>query len=237
MVPLRDRNPIKITPYVTYVLIGLNVAIFLYEINLSPPELEAFFQLFAVIPQELTLGFRGLSTNQPIPEWMTLFSAQFLHGGILHLGGNMLYLWVFGNNIEEVLGRFRFLIFYLACGVLASLAQWFFSSQSGVPSLGASGAIAGIMGAYVLRFPQAEVLTLLPIFLFWTTIRVPAVFFLGFWFVQQAFYGVASLNTAASIGMEGGGVAYWAHAGGFIFGAILAPILGLLDTEKQDTYY
>ncbi|PNW37441.1 UNVERIFIED_CONTAM: hypothetical protein BEN50_16115 [Euhalothece sp. KZN 001] len=123
MVPLRDRNPIKITPYVTYVLIGLNVAIFLYEINLSPPELEAFFQLFAVIPQELTLGFRGLSTNQPIPEWMTLFSAQFLHGGILHLGGNMLYLWVFGNNIEEVLGRFRFLIFYLACGVLASLAS------------------------------------------------------------------------------------------------------------------
>lgn len=152
-------------------------------------------------------------------------------------GGNMLYLWVFGNNIEEVLGRVRFIIFYLACGVLASLAQWFFSSQSGVPSLGASGAIAGIMGAYVLRFPQAEILTLLPIFIIWTTIRVPAVFFLGFWFVQQAFYGVASLNTPANIGMEGGGIAYWAHAGGFIFGAILGPLLGLLDKENQDTYY
>ena len=237
MVPLRDRNPIKITPYVTYVLIGLNVAVFLYEINLSSSQLEAFFHLYAVVPKELTASFRGISVGQPVPEWLTLITSQFLHGGILHVGGNMLYLWVFGNNIEEVLGRVRFIIFYLACGVLASLAQWFFSSQSGVPSLGASGAIAGIMGAYVLRFPQAEILTLLPIFIIWTTIRVPAVFFLGFWFVQQAFYGVASLNTPANIGMEGGGIAYWAHAGGFIFGAILGPLLGLLDKDNQDTYY
>jgi membrane associated rhomboid family serine protease len=236
VVPLRDQNPIKITPYVTYVLIGLNIAIFLYEINLSPRELDIFFRLYAVVPQELTASLRGINVNQPIPEWMTLITAQFLHGGILHLGGNMLYLWVFGNNIEEVLGRVRFIIFYLACGVLASLAQWFFSAQSDVPSLGASGAIAGIMGAYVLRFPRAEILTLLPIFIIWTTIRVPAVFFLGFWFVQQAFYGVASLSNSASIGMEGGGVAYWAHAGGFVFGAILGPLLGLFD-KNQDTYY
>lgn len=236
MVPLRDQNPIKITPYVTYVLIGLNIAIFLYEINLSPPELDIFFRLFAVVPRELTASFQGININQPIPEWMTLFTAQFLHGGILHLGGNMLYLWVFGNNIEEVLGRTRFMIFYLGCGALASLAQWFFSADSTVPSLGASGAIAGIMGAYILRFPRAEILTLLPIFIIWTTIRVPAVFFLGFWFVQQAFYGIASLGASASIGMEGGGVAYWAHAGGFVFGAILGPLLGLFD-DKQDTYY
>lgn len=236
MVPLRDQNPTKITPYVTYVLIGLNIAIFLYEISLSAPELEVFFKLYAVVPAELTASFRGITVNQPVPEWLTLFTAQFLHGGILHLGGNMLYLWVFGDNIEEVLGRIRYVIFYLLCGVLASLAQWFFSSQSGVPSLGASGAIAGIMGAYVLRFYDREILTLLPIFIIWTTIRVPAIFFIGFWFVQQAFYGVASLNTSASIGMEGGGVAYWAHAGGFVFGAILAPILGLFDNNR-DTYY
>ncbi|AFZ44429.1 Rhomboid family protein [Halothece sp. PCC 7418] len=236
MVPLRDQNPTKITPYVTYVLIGLNIAIFLYEISLSPQQLDIFFKLYAVVPAELTASFRGITVNQPVPEWLTLFTAQFLHGGILHLGGNMLYLWVFGDNIEEVLGRIRYVIFYLLCGVLASLAQWFFSSQSGVPSLGASGAIAGIMGAYVLRFYDREILTLLPIFIIWTTIRVPAIFFIGFWFIQQAFYGVASLNTSASIGMEGGGVAYWAHAGGFVFGAILAPILGLFD-NNQDTYY
>ncbi|NBD14735.1 MAG: rhomboid family intramembrane serine protease [Cyanobacteria bacterium] len=236
MVPLRDQNPTKITPYVTYVLIGLNIAIFLYEVNLSPPQLEVFFKLYAVVPAELTASFRGISVNQPVPEWLTLITAQFLHGGILHLGGNMLYLWVFGDNIEEALGRVRYVIFYLLCGILASLAQWFFSSQSGVPSLGASGAIAGIMGAYVLRFYDREILTLLPIFIIWTTIRVPAIFFIGFWFIQQAFYGVASLNTSASIGMEGGGVAYWAHAGGFVFGAILGPILGLFD-KNQDTYY
>lgn len=229
MVPLRDQNPIQITPYVTYILIGLNVAVFLYEISLSPPQLDVFFKLYAVVPAELTASFRGITVNQPIPEWLTLFTAQFLHGGLLHLGGNMLYLWVFGDNIEETLGRIRYVIFYLLCGALASLAQWFFSSQSGVPSLGASGAIAGIMGAYVLRFYDREILTLLPIFIIWTTIRVPAIFFIGFWFVQQAFYGVASLNTSASIGMESGGVAYWAHAGGFVFGAILAPILGLFD--------
>jgi len=236
VVPLRDQNPTKITPYVTYVLIGLNIAIFLYEVNLSPPQLEVFFKLYAVVPSELTASFRGISVNQPVPEWLTLITAQFLHGGILHLGGNMLYLWVFGDNIEEALGRVRYVIFYLLCGILASLAQWFFSSQSGVPSLGASGAIAGIMGAYVLRFYDREILTLLPIFIIWTTIRVPAIFFIGFWFIQQAFYGVASLNTSASIGMEGGGVAYWAHAGGFVFGAILGPILGLFD-KNQDTYY
>ncbi len=236
MVPLRDQNPTKITPYVTYVLIGLNIAIFLYEVNLSPPQLEVFFKLYAVVPSELTASFRGITVNQPVPEWLTLITAQFLHGGILHLGGNMLYLWVFGDNIEEALGRVRYVIFYLLCGILASLAQWFFSSQSGVPSLGASGAIAGIMGAYVLRFYDREILTLLPIFIIWTTIRVPAIFFIGFWFIQQAFYGVASLNTSASIGMEGGGVAYWAHAGGFVFGAILGPILGLFD-KNQDTYY
>lgn len=236
MVPLRDRNPIKITPYVTYGLIALNIAVFLYEINLSPPELEAFFRSYAVIPKELTASFRGIYVDNPISPILTLFTAQFLHGGLLHLGGNMLYLWIFGNNLEEVLGRSRFLVFYLACGALASLAQWFFSASSEVPSLGASGAIAGIMGAYVLRFPQAEILTLLPLFIIWTTIRVPAVFFLGFWFIQQAFYGFASLGTATNIGMEGGGVAYWAHAGGFIFGAILGPMLGLFR-EEQDTYY
>jgi len=133
----------------------------------------------------------------------------------------------------------KYLIFYLACGALAALSQWFFSAYSTVPSLGASGAIAGVMGAYILKFPKASVLTLIPLGFFITTARIPAAFFLGFWFVQQAFYGAASLNVPTNIGMESGGVAYWAHAGGFVFGAILGPLLGLFSNSSSNVnrYY
>ena len=148
----------------------------------------------------------------------------------------MLFLWIFGNNVEDQLGHFKYLFFYLACGVLASLTQWFFGAYSNIPSLGASGAIAGVMGAYILRFPQAKVLTLIPLGFFITTFRIPAIWFLGFWFVQQALYGVASLNAPANIGMEGGGVAYWAHAGGFVFGAVLGPLLGLFSNRNTKYY-
>jgi membrane associated rhomboid family serine protease len=134
------------------------------------------------------------------------------------------------NNIEDRLGHIKFLFFYLTCGALAALAQWFFSQDSTIPALGASGAIAGVLGAYMLRFPRAQVLTLVPLGFFITTIRIPAIFFLGFWFVQQAFYGVASLQAPSSVGAQGG-VAYWAHAGGFVFGAILAPLLGLYKRD------
>jgi membrane associated rhomboid family serine protease len=234
VVPLRDNNPTKITPYVTYTLIAINIAVFLYEISLTPPELNGFFHLFAVVPEELTRSWQGYDIGQPVPETLTLVTSQFLHGGFLHVAGNMLFLWIFGNNVEEQLGRVKYISFYLACGVLASLSQWFFSAQSEIPSLGASGAIAGVMGAYILRFPTAEVLTLIPLGFFITTFRIPAVFFLGFWFVQQALYGIASLEAPANIGMEGGGVAYWAHAGGFVFGAILAPMLGLFSSKSED---
>jgi len=227
VVPLRDNNPVTITPYVNYALIATNILVFLYEMSLPGQQLQGFFQVAALIPRELTASFAGIPVNHPIPEWTTLVTSQFLHGGFLHVAGNMLFLWIFGNNIEDRLGHIKYLIFYLACGVLAALSQWFFSMNSGVPSLGASGAIAGVMGAYILRFPRAEVLTLVPLGFFITTIRLPAYFFLGFWFVQQAFYGIASLQARSNIGMEGGGVAYWAHAGGFVFGALLGPPLGL----------
>jgi membrane associated rhomboid family serine protease len=227
MVPLRDDNPIHITPFVTYGLVGINIFVFLYELRLSPPQLERFFYQWAVVPKELTANFAG--------EWITLFSSQFLHGGFLHIAGNMLFLWIFGNNIEDRLGHVKYLIFYLACGALAALSQWFFSANSSIPSLGASGAIAGVMGAYILRFPRAQVLTLIPLGFFLTTFRLPAFVFLGFWFVQQAFYGVASLGAPTNIGMEGGGVAYWAHAGGFVFGAILGPLLGLFSADPRDS--
>jgi membrane associated rhomboid family serine protease len=235
VVPLNDNNPIRITPYVTYALIVLNVLIFIYEITLGPEQLEGFFQLFAVIPRQLTGSFDGVLVNQPVPEWWTLLTSQFLHGGFLHLGGNMLFLWIFGNNVEDQLGHFKYLLFYLACGALAALSQWYFAPLSNIPSLGASGAIAGVMGAYIIRFPKAEVLTLIPLGILFWTIRVPAIFFLGFWFVQQAFYGVASLGVPTNIGMESGGVAYWAHAGGFIFGAILGPLLGLFASVSKSS--
>ncbi|MBD2384794.1 rhomboid family intramembrane serine protease [Cylindrospermum sp. FACHB-282] len=234
MVPIRDNNPTETTPYVTLGLIAANVLVFLYEASLPPQALNGFLHLAAVVPRELTLSFAGISVNQPVPEWATLITSQFLHGGLLHLGGNMLFLWIFGNNVEDKLGHFKYLLFYLSCGVLASLTQWYFAQGSNIPSLGASGAIAGVMGAYILRFPQAEVLGVVPLGIFFPTFVVPAYFFIGLWFVQQAFYGVASLETRTNIGMESGGIAYWAHAGGFIFGAILAPLLGLFSDKSQE---
>ncbi|AFZ19449.1 rhomboid family intramembrane serine protease [Allocoleopsis franciscana] len=233
MFPISDHNPTRITPYVTYALIGANVFIFLYQLRLTPPQLEQFFQLYAVVPKELTASFGGIPVNQSVPEPLTLVTSQFLHGGFLHILGNMLFLWIFGNNIEDKLGHIKYIIFYITCGVLAALAQWFFSMQSGIPSLGASGAIAGVMGAYILRFPHAKIRTLVflgPLIVF---PDIPAIFFLGIWFLQQALYGIASLNVPSNIGMESGGVAYWAHAGGFVFGAILGPLLGLFSEDSR----
>jgi membrane associated rhomboid family serine protease len=235
MVPLKDDNPIETTPYVTYGLIGLNVVLFLYEASLSPPALEAFFQLWAIVPHQLSLSLAGQPLPSPVPEWTTLFSSQFLHAGFLHLGGNMLYLWIFGNNVEDQMGSVKFLLFYLLCGALAGLAQWFFEADSRIPSLGASGAIAGVMGAYIARYPRVRILTLIPLGIFFYTLRIPALLFLGFWFVQQAFYGIAGLGATTMVGMESGGIAYWAHAGGFVFGALLGPLFGLFDRAGDDS--
>ena len=233
MVPLKDENPVKITPYITYLLIAINISVFVYELSLNSNQLDIFFHLFAVVPQELTASFNGISVHQNIPEIITPITSQFLHAGFTHIAFNMLFLWIFGNNVEEQLGRTKYLFFYLSCGVLAVLAQWFFSAMSTVPSLGASGAIAGVMGAYILKFPQAKIVTLVPLGFFFPLFRIPAVYFLGFWFLEQAFNGVTSLEVTANVGMESGGVAYWAHAGGFIAGAILAPMLGLFSHDSQ----
>ena len=233
MVPLKDENPVKITPYITYTLIALNILVFLYELSLNPQELEVFWHYFAIVPLELTVNLGGVATHQPVPEIATLFTSQFLHASFAHVGFNMLYLWIFGNNIEEELGSTKYLIFYLVCGVLAGLTQWFFSATSSVPSLGASGAIAGVMGAYILKFPQAKIVTVLPLGIFFPLFRIPAVYFLGFWFLEQAFNSLASLEVPANVGMESGGVAYWAHAGGFAFGAVLAVMLGLFSSKEE----
>jgi len=212
--PLYDENPTRITPYFTYGLIGMNVLVFLHEISLSNAQLEQFFQLYAVIPQELTTNWSE--------EWTTLFTSQFLHGGWWHLISNMVYLWVFGNNIEDRLGHLKYLFFYLTCGALAALCQWFIGMNSDIPSLGASGAISGVLGAYLIWFPQARITTLVFLGFFITTINVPALVIIGIFFIQNLISGFASLQAAAKMSVETGGVAYWAHLGGFIFGTIFA---------------
>jgi membrane associated rhomboid family serine protease len=204
-------------------LIGLNIVVFLHEVSLSSEQLEQFFGIYAVIPRELTTNFAL--------EWTTLFTSQFLHGGWWHLISNMVFLWVFGNNIEDRMGHFKYLIFYLACGALAGLCQWFISMDSTIPSLGASGAIAGILGAYVIRFPQSKIFTLLFLGFFVTTIRIPAMILIGLFVIQNVISGLLSLEAAANMTVESGGVAYWAHIGGFAFGLILAPLFGLFRRD------
>ncbi|KHG41342.1 MULTISPECIES: rhomboid family intramembrane serine protease [Aphanizomenon] len=214
MFPLYDENPTRITPYFTYGLIGMNILVFLHEISLSNLQLEQFFQLYAVIPQELTINWSG--------EWTTLFTSQFLHGGWWHLISNMVYLWVFGNNIEDRLGHFKYLLFYLTCGAIAALCQWFIGMYSTIPSLGASGAISGVLGAYLIWFPQARITTLVFLGFFITTINIPALVIIGIFFIQNLIAGFASLQSAAKMSVETGGVAYWAHLGGFVLGSIFA---------------
>lgn len=234
MVPIKDYNPLSTTPYITYGLIVLNLSIFVYEVTLPSDILLSFFQDWAVIPAELTASFfTGISVIN-IEEWLTLITSQFLHGGLFHVGGNMLYLWIFGNNVEDRMGHGRFLVFYLTCGILAGIAQWLFSPLSEIPSLGASGAIAGVMGAYIFRFPDVRILTLVPLGPFPFPVNIPAIFYLGLWFLQQAFYGFASLDAPVMIGMEGGGIAYWAHAGGFVVGAALSPLFGLFEKTDEN---
>ncbi|RUT09748.1 rhomboid family intramembrane serine protease [Dulcicalothrix desertica PCC 7102] len=223
MFPLYDENPTQITPYITYGLIGINVLVFLHEVRLSEAQLDQFLRLYAVVPRQLT--------RFPDVEWVKLFTSQFLHGDWWHLAFNMLYLWVFGNNIEDRMGHFKYLIFYLSCGALAALCQWVIDINGNIPSLGASGAIAGILGAYLIRFPRTQVVTLVFLLFFVTTIRLPALVVIGLFVVSNVVYGFMSLQAGANMG--GGGIAYWAHIGGFVFGIILGPIFGLL---KQDEY-
>ena len=211
MVRLRDNNPTTITPFVTYTLIGADVFIYLYLLSLNQQQLQQLFYNAAMVPCQLSSACPNLAAPG-LPEWMTLFTSQFLHGSFLHIAANMLYLWIFGNNIEDRLGHVKYLIFYLVCGALAALAQWFFSKNSAIPYIGSSGAIAGIIGAYILRYPRAEILRLVLIFFFLlSTVR---------------------LSTAPSnIGMEDGGIIQWAHGGGFVFGAILGSLLGLFRRD------
>jgi membrane associated rhomboid family serine protease len=212
MIPLRDENPTRRIPFVNYALIGVNVLVFLWQLSLGTQGEAAFYTL-ALIPLDVTQGL-------DLGDARAVLTSMFMHAGLAHLLGNMLYLWIFGDNVEDALGHFRYLFFYLAGGFAASAAHILLYPASTVPTVGASGAIAATLGAYLLLFPNRRVVTLIPLGFFLQVARLPAILVLGMWFVLQLFEGTLSL------GMEQlGGVAFWAHIGGFVFGMLLGPLL------------
>lgn len=214
MFPFKDNIPTERFPVVTILLIAVNVAVFIYELSLGPA-VDGFITSYGMTPYEITQG----ATVYPkggIPVYATLITSMFLHAGWLHIIGNMLFLWIFGNNVEDSMGRFRFVLFYLMCGLVAGFAQIAIEPQSTIPNVGASGAIAGVLGGYLLLFPRARVTTLVFLGIFITVIELPAVVVLLFWFVIQVFSGTATLYGESA----GGGVAYFAHIGGFAAGLL-----------------
>jgi membrane associated rhomboid family serine protease len=220
MLPIGDENDHAGIAFITIALIGLNVLAFLNEINRPAQAVQAFIFAWGVVPREFAAG-GDLPPYIPYPFWTTLVTSMFLHGGWGHLGGNMLFLWIFGDNIEHRLGHLRFIVFYFACGLAASVAHIFFNSGSNIPAVGASGAISGVLGGYLLMFPRNRVYVLT-----WGgVIAVPAIFMLGLWIVTQFVNGVGSI--AATDETSGGGVAYMAHIGGFVAGLVLAPLFAV----------
>jgi membrane associated rhomboid family serine protease len=209
MIPLRDVIPTRTWPIVNVALIVVNAVVFLHEQTLGPRALEAFVRTYGLIPAYF--------------QWDDVLTSMFLHGGWAHFGGNMLYLWIFGDNVEDRLGHVRYLLFYLICGAAAAFAQTFVSGASLIPMIGASGAISGVLGAYLVLFPHSRVLTVVPIVFFIQLLEVPAIVLLGLWFLMQLISGVGTIGARADIG----GIAFWAHVAGFVAG------LGLVYVFRQ----
>ena len=208
MIPLRDVIPSRTFPFFTVTLIVLNSVAFLFELSLPDRAIQSFLSTYGVVPARFDV--------------LTIFTSMFLHGGWLHFLGNMLYLWIFGDNVEDRLGHARFVVFYLLCGAAAAFAHVWVNPASTIPTIGASGAIAGVLGAYFVLYPHSRVLALVPLFIIWELIEVPATIFLGIWFVMQFFSGVGSLTKAS---VETGGVAFWAHVAGFLAGIAAVLVL------------
>ena len=217
MIPLRDVIPSRTWPAVTVTLVALNVLVYLRQMGLADGEFEAFIRTFGLVPASFA--------------WTDVFSSMFVHGGLLHVVGNMLYLWIFGDNVEDRMGHGRFAVFYLLCGLTAALVQTAVSTESTVPMVGASGAIAGVMGAYFVLYPKSRVLTLFPFPL--ALIEIPAVYLLGLWFVMQFVNGLGSLAPAAD-GQLAGGVAFWAHIAGFGAGGLLVFLFRRPERQRVE---
>ncbi|MFK7800894.1 MAG: rhomboid family intramembrane serine protease [Anaerolineae bacterium] len=220
MIPIKDQNPTHRYPAVTVTLIALNAIAFILQFSaLQSNELWVpFANRWALVPGQLTNAFGA--------EFYTIFSSMFLHGSFMHIAGNMLYLWIFGDNIEDKLGRGRFVIFYLACGIIAALAHVMIDPDSNIPTIGASGAVAGVLGGYLLLYPMVSVTTVIPIFLF-RRVQIPAWILLGFWFAMELFNGFTQ-------SAESAGVAFWAHIGGFAAGFLLIRLVGPTHEMNQE---
>ncbi|RME09055.1 MAG: rhomboid family intramembrane serine protease [Ardenticatenia bacterium] len=212
MIPLFDDIPSRRIPWVNYTLILLNVLVFVWEVSLGPA-LEPTIRQIGLVPVRFW-------HETGIARWLPVFTSMFLHGGTFHLFSNMLALWIFGDNVEDRMGHLRYLIFYLLCGVAAALAHVYLNPTSPIPTVGASGAISGVLAAYFVMFPTASVYTLIPLFFFWIeVVRIPAVIYLGIWFLSQLFNGLFALSVNTL--QASGGVAWWAHVGGFVAGLVL----------------
>ena len=220
MVPIRDDQPRFSTPYLNNFLIGINLVIFLFESTLDPESLKALAFQFGVIPSHVTSLIAGTGRYQPVAVLVPFFTSMFLHGSWPHVIGNMWFLWIFGDNIEDQLGHFTYLLFYLVSGVVAAMTQVVLDPHLRVPTVGASGAIAGVLGAYFILYPRARVLTWFPPIFFF---HLPAWVMLGYWFVLQFLSGAAS--SIAYTSQTQGGIAFWAHVGGFVAGVVLIKVL------------
>jgi len=217
MIPLRDDNPTQTRPVVTYGIIGLCIVVFLWQMALGPRGGEAVVYALGFIPA-VVFGIDSLPESLAwIPAPLTVLTSMFLHGGLLHIAGNLLYLWIFGDNIEDRMGHGRFIAFYLICGLAAALAQALPDPSSRVPMIGASGAISGVLGAYAVLYPRARVLVVVPIFVLLYTLRLPAIWVLGLWFLGQ-------LLSSTMLASAGAGVAFRAHVGGFVAGVALVSL-------------
>lgn len=224
MIPFKDDNPTNIFPFVTITFIVLNIIVFVQQMT-SPLSPNDIVFAYGLIPHYLLT----LTTTQAIHPILTLFSSMFMHGGLLHLGANMLFLWIFGNNIEDRLGHVRFIIFYLLCGVAAAYSHALAEQSSMVPMIGASGAVSGVVGAYMILFPRAKVHTLIFLGIFVQVVKLPAIFVIGLWMVIQFLSGILSKGVAGQ-----SGVAWFAHIGGFLFGVIMIKIfLGWGNIEAK----
>jgi membrane associated rhomboid family serine protease len=215
VIPIRDTIPARHTPVMTWAIIAVNAFVFFLELSLPKPELEQATYLFGLVPARFTHPDWAASVGFPRTFWPFL-TTMFLHGGWLHIIGNMWVLWIFGDNVEDRMGPFRYLLFYLACGLAAGLLHVLTNSNSEVPAVGASGAIAGVMGAYLVLFPRARIVAILPIFFYPLFLQVPAVFYLVFWFLTQFFSGTLAIASSREVT----GIAWWAHIGGFSMGVL-----------------
>jgi rhomboid family protein len=219
MIPLKDLTPRRSVPIITLLLIAANAAVFAYQLSLPPKATEAFINTYALIPWRMHLALEGRHYTI-LQAFLPLITCMFLHAGFLHIIGNIWFLWIFGGNVEDRLGALVYLPFYFICGIGSSLTQAAFSWGSHVPSLGASGAISGVLGAYLIFFPRSQILTLVTLFIIFFLARIPVFVFIGLWFAVQFLSGLSSLSSATS-----GGVAWWAHVGGFALGILFALVL------------